>query len=375
MRLFSVALRLFRLAGEAFFFLELNRLFGRFLHGTVHHRKTALRLAESHLLSHVSAPCRTVTISLPSNLAIHTIIVGAAATNPTNIGARPLVLLHGHSMGAASFFRNLDHFIHMGFTSIFAPDLPGWASSSRPLFTGDVQDALAFFLIPFYDWLSHFNLPSFTLAAHSLGAYLAHEYTVLHPKRVSRLILTAPAAITRNTPLQIAMWFNFTPQRFLTRGGLFAHLIFATLYPSTKAYNLPGFRDFTLFSNSLMHSSGDAAAAAMIRITRTGLFSWQSECVRPLLERVSRLHCTVHIITGDDDCLVGVHAVRQLHTAMLAAGNHATIEVIPGADHSPHICAPQLFAKAVMRSLSHFRSSHPYLQPSASVTSPFLFTS
>ena len=76
-----------------------------------------------------------------------------------------------------------------------------------------------------------------------------------------------------------------------------------------------------------------------------------------MLECVASLSCPVEIITGDCDDLVHVEAVRSLHRAMLAVGNDVRLNIIPGADHTPHISAPAKFAKAVMRGLSKVGST------------------
>lgn len=127
-----------------------------------------------------------------------------------------------------------------------------------------------------------------------------------------------------------------------------------------------GMRELTLFLNSVAHQSGDAAAAKMIRFWRVGPISWQAECVRPLLERVQKLRCPVDLIAGDEDVLVDVEAVRALHRALVAVGNDARLNVILGADHSPHICMPAQFAKAIMRGMvPAVEAVKPIASPSA----------
>ena len=358
-----LALRLLRIAGEALFCFEVNRFLGRAVGGCIKYRRHSLRKAEQILLQNVNAPVITFDITLSSGIRIHTLVAGAAVIKPLKTnqkscinfdhhGGKPLVLLHGHSMAATFFFRNIDHFLEMGYTTLYCLDLPGWGSSSRPIFKGtNSDDAVNFFLEPFREWISKMKLSNFTLCGHSLGAYIAHEFTSRYPTYVNHLILTSPAAILRHTPFSQALWFAFTPQRFLTHGGLLAHLFFASKYPSNHVYNFLGFRQYTFNSNSIAHLSGDAAAAKMIRFCRTGLTSWKSECVRPLLERVRKIHCHIDLVTGDADDLVHVEAVRALCQSMQAMGNSVRIEVISGADHTPHICAPLSFAKAVMRGI------------------------
>lgn len=368
------ALRLLRLASELLFCFEVNRFLGRAVKGPIRHRLLAMRHAESALLQQVRAKTTTVEISLPTGIRIHTIIAGAAITDPQAPGPRPLVLLHGHSMAAAFFFRNIDHFLDMGFSSVFIPDLPGWGSSSRPRFQGTLDAALDFFLTPFNHWIQSIQLSTFALCGHSMGAYLAHEFTIRAPHVVTRLILASPAAITRHMPLSTALWFAFTPQRFLTHGGLLAHIFFTTRYPSKPAYNTSGFRQFTLCSNSVAHRSGDAAAAALVRFSRIGPTAWRSECARPLLETVTRIPCSIEIVAGDRDDLVNVDAVHALYVAMLAKGNTVRLNFISGADHTPHICAPLKFAKALMRGFSDLSTTgvHRYVAKAVPSVSPNL---
>lgn len=398
-----LALRLLRCAGEAFFFYEVNRFLGRAVRGSTRHRIRALPAAEALLLRTVRAPLHATYIVLPTGMRLYTIIAGPPAkaanegrpicawdaevkfessycsasssvasftscsissTSSTSSssssssriqlidpGSNPLVLLHGHSMGGATFFRNIDDFLNMGFSSVYALDLPGWGRSTRPRFaTRNVDHAVDFFLTPVIQWLRALRLTSFTLIGHSLGGYLAHEYTLRAPRgTVKRLVMIAPAAVSRHTPFGRALWFALTPQRFLTHGGLLAHLLFSSKYPTTPAYNLMGFRDFTMFSNSISHCSGDAAAAAVLRFCRRGIWQWEVECIRPLAERVEALPCPVHLIAGKEDLLVPVESIRELYEAMAEAGNRVAISVIRDADHSPHIVAPYAFVKALAR--------------------------
>lgn len=360
--LVRLALRLLRFAGESFFCFELNRFLGRTVCGSIRHRAGALRHAEANLLRHVRAPIRTSYVQVPCGLRLYTIVAGCKDDKPDL--SNPIVLLHGHSMGGATFFKNFDDFLEMGYSVVFALDLPGWARSSRPRYQcgRDQLDrncsALDFFLTPFKQWLSSLGLSRFALMGHSLGAYLAHEYTLRAPPHtVTSLILEAPAAVSRRTPLAQAIWFSLTPQSFLTHGGLLAHLFFNSKYPRTPSYNVNGFKQFTLFANSIAHRSGDAAAAAILRFQRSGVLKWRSECILPLIERVGLLHCPVHLVAGDHDQLVPVEDIRLLYRAMVAKGNNAALSVITGADHSPHIFTPFTFAKSLMRRDASLTSS------------------
>lgn len=394
--LVQCTLRVLRCAGEVFFFFELNRFLGHIVSGSLRHRIKQLSAAEAQLLHNVRAPLHTTYIVLPSGVRIYTIIAGPPAHDanagypvcspstgakaepvwvptwrspqgstsvlpscstahemPIDPGPNPIVLLHGHSMGGATFFRNIDDFLDMGFSSVYIPDLPGWGRSTRSRFsTCDVDSAVDFFLVPITQWLHSLRLSKFTVVGHSLGAYVAHEFALRAPVyMVKHLILIAPAAVCRRTPLSLSIWFAITPQRLLTQGGLLIHILFSSKYPSTPAYNIVGFREYTLYSNSISHCSGDKAASAVLRFFRRGLWKWDSECVRPLIERVKRLSCPVHLIAGKEDRLVNLDTMNALYNAMARVGNQVALGMIGNADHSPHITTPSAFAKVFARTL------------------------
>lgn len=349
MHLINVALRLLRLAGEALFMFEVNRILGRCVSGTINHRRTRLTHAESALTRAINSPHIIKTITLPSGLHLHTLIAGEHAP-----GNNPLVLLHGHSMAAAFFAHNVDALLDAGYSSVLAPDLPGWGRSSRPQFQrgeGPSQ-AVEFFIKPLGEWVRVMGLKKFTLLGHSLGGYIAYDYAMRHEMQVVRLVLMAPAAVTRSQSVTTAAWFAFTPQRFLMHGGLIARILFALKYPREMRYRADGMREYLFGANSTACNSGDTAAAAMLKFWREGR-EWRAECVRPLLERVKRVGFQVDLISGDRDCLVHVESVRTLYRRLLAEGNSVRINIIPGADHSPHICTPGKFVKAIMRGMCH----------------------
>lgn len=188
------------------------------------------------------------------------------------------------------------------------------------------------------------------MLGHSLGAYVAHEYALREGPRVRRLILASPAAVVRRTDVGTAAWFAFTPQRFLTHGGLVAWALFGWKYPRGGGYNLRGMREYLLCANSVSCATGDAAAAAMLRFWRGGW--WSAECVRPLVERVATLPCPVDLISGDSDPLVRLESVGALYARMVDAGNLVRLSVIAGADHTPHLWSPAKFVKAIMRGMA-----------------------
>lgn len=80
---------------------------------------------------------------------------------------------------------------------------------------------------------------------------------------------------------------------------------------------------------------------------------YRAECARPLIEQVVRYSYPVELIAGDQDVLVSLGSIRALHRAMLAKGNIVKLNVLQSADHTPQICAPKVFAEALVRGAPH----------------------
>lgn len=104
------------------------------------------------------------------------------------IGAPPVVLLHGMSASADSF-RELMYALADEFYLV-APDIPGFGYSGN--LAPYTKTALVHWLDAFFDALS---LPQAGLLGHSFGGSLALEYAARRPDRISRLVLLAPSLL------------------------------------------------------------------------------------------------------------------------------------------------------------------------------------
>jgi pimeloyl-ACP methyl ester carboxylesterase len=135
--------------------------------------------------------------------------------------ARTLVLVHGlgHWTQAAwdVLVPRLDPQLR-----IVAFDLPGFGASDKP----DARYDTAFFGTVVASILDQVAPASFVLCGHSLGAYIAANYSAAQPNRIERLILIAPAGFLRTARFvytllgsQLARWlFTRRPgRRFVDR--------------------------------------------------------------------------------------------------------------------------------------------------------------
>jgi cardiolipin-specific phospholipase len=130
--------------------------------------------------------------------------------------ARPFktcVLAHGFGSGLGFYFPNLSH-LAQRFDRVVAFDWLGFGGSSRPRqhLGGTPQEASAFFdhsLLEFCDAMGLGTRVSstdpsapdgpFTLVGHSLGGFLAGEFALSHPERLSELVLASPVGLAQVT--------------------------------------------------------------------------------------------------------------------------------------------------------------------------------
>ncbi len=112
------------------------------------------------------------------------VLVAGEKTNP------PIFLLHGSMMNSAMWIGDINKLSQA--YRVYAPDMPGEPGKSD-------EEQLAFNNDDYSDWLLElFNALSVDKAiveGLSLGAWLATKFSILHPEKVSKLVLLCPAGI------------------------------------------------------------------------------------------------------------------------------------------------------------------------------------
>ncbi len=102
----------------------------------------------------------------------------------------PVVLVHGVSASLADWDDLFSALVQAGY-STYALDLPGHGKSIKP---EDAKEYTADKIFEHFDtWMQtlHLDVPPI-LVGHSLGGYLAMEYTLRHPEKVRALVLVSP---------------------------------------------------------------------------------------------------------------------------------------------------------------------------------------
>jgi pimeloyl-ACP methyl ester carboxylesterase len=251
---------------------------------------------------------------------------------------RQLILLHGLGSQAHTW----DTFGNEVTTSfrVIAPDLRGHGESGHSEegyapahFVGDVK-ALARVT----------NLPSFDLVGHSLGALIAIEFAAEHPDLVNRLVLedggpgldtdaarggsignfTRPLAF--DTLESAGSWLQAQNPRLSTRSGEEME----QMVKHRMKENWVG-RWVFRHDSELYWIVDDAPG-------------WSSEDSKQGWERLASISCPTLILRGEESELLSSDAAAQITDAI----PDATLVEIPGAGHSIHSDAPDLFREAVL---------------------------
>ena len=119
-------------------------------------------------------------------------------TRVSNVTSRntPLVLLHGFGGGVALWSLNLDRLC--ADRPIYAIDLPGFARSSRPVFSLDHHEAEKEIVDMIEQWRIGIGLNEpFILLGHSFGGFLSASYALRYPTHIKQLVLIDPWGLGR----------------------------------------------------------------------------------------------------------------------------------------------------------------------------------
>jgi abhydrolase domain-containing protein 5 len=115
-------------------------------------------------------------------------------------GRPPMVLLHGLGGGAGLWSMNLDALSRE--YEVIAIDLLGFGRSTRQQYKGSTaDDAIAYWINSLEQWRINIGIQHMILVGHSLGSYIALNYSLSYPSRVTRLVVVCPFGIVHSTSL------------------------------------------------------------------------------------------------------------------------------------------------------------------------------
>jgi len=219
-------------------------------------------------------------------------------------GVRPaVVLLHGHSAGAAHWEAVIDRIAEIA--DFYVLDLPGWGRSPMPDVLGHatsparIVELQAEMLV---GWLAANNLRRIVLVGHSFGGFHAVQFARRYPKIVEQVILVAPAGLAPVTPEGSLLWgtlYKFAPPQFIARTtGRLGFWVFKTLYLTftVEDRRFPDFY-YQLAAQTAATGCGDVVAGRFLRFNWRGGLWWSYPC----LSDVMALDMPVSVIWGQRD--------------------------------------------------------------------------
>lgn len=245
-----------------------------------------------------------------------------------------LALLHGVGTNRAIWHRAAP--LLAASHTVLAPDLPGFGDSS-PTGPGFELTAVADVLA---EALAEQAGGPFDLVGHSLGGAIALVLADRHPRRVRRLVLSAPAGFTpRSRPVAEAA------------GALARAVVAARRVIGTPLAGSPLARR-TLLAGAIHDASRLGADDARLMLGASRGASRFGAAVREvagtdLRTELARLPAPVGAIWGERDAIIPPRTVDVLREC----AGELPVETIPGAGHVSQIERPREFAAALERLL------------------------
>lgn len=133
---------------------------------------------------------------------IHTISCGDS-------NKKILVLLHGYSASSILWYKMLKTLSQQ--FHVYCLDLPGAGLSAR--LTTEIkntEEAIDYFVDNLELWRKALDIDSFYMGGHSFGGYIACQYALKYPNRVTKLMLVSPLGFTNYGP---ELYTNYNPNK------------------------------------------------------------------------------------------------------------------------------------------------------------------
>lgn len=295
----------------------------------------ALRAAERRLLDRCGVDVADHDITIHGE-AIHYLEAG-------DPNLPPLVLVHGRGACAAVYYPILP--LLAPHRHLYAIDMPGWGLSTRAPFTGTTPDAAVHWwrdaVLGLIDVL---GLSRYDLLGHSLGGMIAITAALERPDQVEHLILEDNGGFPGTVPFLARLYFAAEPERL---ARLVPRRVFdalsrssvptAGLSPELMAASQDFLYRLTTFPGT--HESG-ARTFNLILDLRGSHFTVAS--------RLGELRPLTRAIWGQRDGIIPL-TIAKASIQRIPRGD---LVVIPDVGHSPHLEAPQTFARLVLEFLA-----------------------
>jgi pimeloyl-ACP methyl ester carboxylesterase len=224
-----------------------------------------------------------------------TFVISGGETN-----SPPLILLHGSASNAASWVGDVaEYSAHFFVSAVDLPGEPGKSSENRPSWQG----------LDFAEWLEDvldgLKIDKTALVGISQGGWTALRFATCQPKRVSKLVLLAPAGIAP------------------TRSSFIRKSVFYMLLGSKGREKINGM----VMGNQIMHPEA-------IKFMNTIMANFHARLEKEYVftdDELKQLSMPTLLIGGMEDALIPIEKVIPRMEKLLP---QFTPELIPGMSHA-----------------------------------------
>lgn len=236
----------------------------------------------------------------------------------------PLVYLHGFAdvHGVAGELLPF----HQGLAQrnrLIAPAHPG-CNGSGDFLQGNRVDDYLFHLLEVFDAL---KLERFALVGHCVGGWLAAEFAVRHPERITKLVLVGATGLFVPGELIGDVFMHSNPNNGTSFASL-RHMLFA-------GQDAPPGRKY--YPDGRGEVDDEVRRYAMIRFSSAIGFRPPYLYNRTLVDRLYRAAMPSAVVWGAEDHMVPL-AHGQAYAKNL--GGHPVLTTIAGAGHAVHLEKP-----------------------------------
>jgi pimeloyl-ACP methyl ester carboxylesterase len=253
---------------------------------------------------------RFVTVD---NLTIHSWEQGTGET--------AVILIHGFAGNSYDWRFNIKALSEK--YSVYAPDLPGFGYSDKPLDFDYTPDGYGDFLVRYMDTL---GIGKAVLVGHSMGGRVAINTYLRHPSRVSGLALVAPGGLSDNT--------SFLTFDLMARPVLGDYVMSLNYRPTIEWALRDGvFYDNSFVTPDLVDTYFNVYRTQNAR--RTPLLVMRGLRAAPPYDgrTLGAIRCPTLIIWGQDDSVIS--SANAYRFAAAIPGN--TLLMLPRAGHMAQV--------------------------------------
>ncbi|OQR67921.1 abhydrolase domain-containing protein 4-like [Tropilaelaps mercedesae] len=322
---------------------------------------------ERRMLKHLQVPfeLRDVTIDNctggKTRHRIRTFIIRGAEPE-----LMPLVLLHGFGSGLGMWALNFDELSQSGRRSVYAIDMLGFGSSSRPRFASDAAEVETQFMCSVEKWRQAVDVRKAIFVGHALGGFIASGYALKHPDRVAHLVLVDPWGLPERSShterhLVIPSWAKmavnllhpFNPLGILRAAGPLGPQLVRKFRPDLRKKFDHVISDRSVVPSYIYHvnaqnPSGEAGFRCMMNS-----LGWARH---PMLKRMAQIRPSIAItfVYGSRSWVDKGPGVRVKH---MRPHSPTEVEVVEGAGHHVYGDKPDEFNKLVIAVAEHVDAS------------------